>query len=136
MRHHVLSFICWCDLSSPQGEEGENGVVAHPDVVARLSLLLEAEADNFQLRVSDVCEALNVPYDTLRSSCVRYLGVTPKQYLLQRQMRLARRALQQGNPKTTSVTRIATDHGFLELGRFAVNYRKMFGEPPSATLVG
>jgi AraC-like DNA-binding protein len=84
--------------------------------------------------VCEICLALNVSYGTLRSSCVKNLGITPKKYLLQRQMRLARCALQQSDHKTTSVTRIATEYGFSELGRFAVNYRKMFGESPSATL--
>ena len=33
-----------------------------------------------------------------------------------------------------SVTRIALDAGFRQLGRFAVEYRKRFGECPSETL--
>ena len=107
-----------------------------PGVVHRLQQLVEAQADNSQLRVFEICLTLNVSYGALRLACVRHLGTSPKQYLLQRQMRLVRCALQQGNCETTSVTRIATQYGFFELGRFAVNYRKMFGESPSATLRG
>jgi hypothetical protein len=43
-------------------------------------------------------------------------------------------ALLRAGSSTTTVTRIATDHGFWELGRFSVNYRAMFGETPPATL--
>jgi transcriptional regulator GlxA family with amidase domain len=41
--------------------------------------------------------------------------------------RLVRRALLRANSWTT-VTRIATAHGFWELGRFSINYHAMFGE--------
>jgi AraC-like DNA-binding protein len=33
-----------------------------------------------------------------------------------------------------TVTEIANEHGFGDLGRFAVSYKKLFGEPRSATL--
>jgi transcriptional regulator GlxA family with amidase domain len=33
-----------------------------------------------------------------------------------------------------SVTEITTSLGFIELGRFSVEYRKQFGECPSVTL--
>jgi AraC family ethanolamine operon transcriptional activator len=46
----------------------------------------------------------------------------------------ARRALVEEQPGSTSVTEIAPDHGFFELGRFSDLYRQMFGESPSDTL--
>jgi transcriptional regulator GlxA family with amidase domain len=49
-------------------------------------------------------------------------------------MEFARRALRQADPALTRVTDIATEFGFLELGRFAVKYHQIFGETPSATL--
>jgi transcriptional regulator GlxA family with amidase domain len=46
----------------------------------------------------------------------------------------ARGALLTANRKQVTVTEIATSFGFVELGRFSVEYRKVFGETPSQTL--
>jgi AraC-like DNA-binding protein len=51
-----------------------------------------------------------------------------------RRMHLARLALMQADPAVATVTQIATDVGFWELGRFSVQYKWLFGESPSATL--
>ena len=58
----------------------------------------------------------------------------PIRYLWLRRMHQAHRALIQTAPGTATVTKIATDNGFWELGRFAVEYGALFGEAPSATL--
>ena len=49
-------------------------------------------------------------------------------------MYLARQSLQTADPSTRTVTEIATEYGFVELGRFSVDYRSLFGESPSVTL--
>ena len=70
----------------------------------------------------------------MRAHCMEHLGMTPHRYLWLRRMHQARRALALADAATTTVTTIATDHGFWELGRFAGEYSRIFGELPSATL--
>jgi len=60
--------------------------------------------------------------------------MSPKRYLWVRRMNLARRALKNADWKKTTVTAVATNYGFWELGRFSVAYRSLFGESPSAAL--
>ena len=58
----------------------------------------------------------------------------PVKYYQLRRLNMVRSALQRASPETASVAAIARDHYFLELGRFAVAYRTLFGEMPSSTL--
>ena len=57
----------------------------------------------------------------------------PIGFLTLRRMRLMRRALLSTNQSKATVTRVVTDQGFRELGRFSVAYRALFGESPSET---
>lgn len=58
----------------------------------------------------------------------------PKKYLLLRRMHLARASMFAANQAETTVTDIATQYGFWQLGRFSVEYKYLFGESPSTTL--
>jgi AraC-like DNA-binding protein len=86
------------------------------------------------LYVPELCKMIGVSDRTLRACCQEQLGMSPKRYLLLRRMHLARRALRDGAPTAATVTEIATRYGFWQFGRFAGEYRAIFGELPSATL--
>ena len=85
------------------------------------------------LYLSEICAAIGTSERTLRDCCQEHLSMSPIRYLWRRRMHLARRALRDADPARTSVTEIATGHGFWELGRFSVEYRNLFGESPSTT---
>jgi len=105
----------------------------HDTIVARFEEFLEANPDT-PLYLTEICAAIGVAERTLRVACEEHLGMGPIRYLSLRRMHLVRRALLRADPSTATVTRLATDHGFWELGRFSVTYRSLFGETPSETL--
>ena len=105
----------------------------HAIVMRRFRRVVEENSEQ-PVYIPEICKAIGVSERTLRICCQEHLGMAPKRYLLLRRMHLARRALRQARPDTTSVTAIGTRYGFWELGRFAVEYQALFGESPSATL--
>ena len=86
------------------------------------------------VHLTEMCRHIGVSRRLLSACCNKALGMGPYHYLRLRQMHLTRRALRLADAATTTVTEVATAHGFWELGRFSVAYRVLFGESPSATL--
>jgi AraC family ethanolamine operon transcriptional activator len=84
----------------------------------------------------ELCQALALSRRTLHRAFADMLGMGPRTYLRLRALSAARKALVGGREAGASVTQVALDHGFWELGRFSVTYRAMFGESPSQTLRG
>ena len=105
----------------------------HDMIIARFEEFLETHPGK-PLYLTEICAAIGVAERTLRVACEEHLGMGPIRFLSLRRMHLVHRALQQADPSTTTVTRLATDHGFCELGRFSVAYRALFGESPSKSL--
>jgi AraC-like DNA-binding protein len=105
----------------------------HTKIIRRLEEVLRANPETSPY-MDDLCKAIGTSYRTLNTCCQEHLGMGPKRYLTLRRMHLAHQALSRGDPVQTSVTAIATDYGFWELGRFSVAYRSLFGESPSITL--
>lgn len=105
----------------------------HDMIVARFGEFLESHPER-PLYLTEICAAIGVAERTLRAACEQHLGMAPIRFLSMRRMHLVHRALRQADPSKTTVTRIAADHGFWELGRFSVAYRAMFDESPSESL--
>ncbi|MBN9692570.1 MAG: helix-turn-helix domain-containing protein [Verrucomicrobia bacterium] len=87
-----------------------------------------------QAGMSELCQALHVGRRTLEYAFRQHLGTTPHHYFRLQRFARAHRNLLQSDPGQACVTDIATQFGFNELGRFAGEYRQLFGERPSDTL--
>jgi AraC-like DNA-binding protein len=103
------------------------------DLVEQAETLALADLDG-PLHIPALCRALKVSERTLRKAFHKIHGLTPCRHLRMLRLSEARRALLAADYKLVTVTEIATGCGFLELGRFSVEYRKVFGESPSQTL--
>jgi AraC-like DNA-binding protein len=92
---------------------------------------------------SNLCEQISLAdlvtvADTSVSSLLRafriHRGITPMKYVKQIRLEAAQRTLLAAKTGATTVTRVAMDNGFFQLGRFSADYRRAFGELPSETL--
>lgn len=95
--------------------------------------LLRDQADD--LADGHLAEMLS-QFGSLRSVQIAFkesVGLTPLSYLRAIRLNNVRLKLISKDRNTQSIADIATESGFLELGRFAANYREQFGELPSDT---
>lgn len=86
------------------------------------------------LRVADLCVETGWSRRTVHRVFAERFGVSPAHYMILRRLSEARFALRDAAAGTLSVTDAARRNGFAEMGRFAGQYRQLFGELPSATL--
>jgi len=85
------------------------------------------------ITVERLATLAGVSVRTLYAGFRKHRGVTPIAYLRSLRLERVRQALLDPS-QPRSVTSLATRWGFLELGRFAAEYRKRYGELPSETL--
>jgi AraC-like DNA-binding protein len=107
---------------------------AAPRDIKRAIDYLEGHLD-LPVTIADLVAASQVPGRTLFQHFHDFKGMSPMRYLRDARFERARRALLAAEPEE-SITAIATNWGFTHLGRFAVEYRRRFGERPSDTLRG
>ena len=108
------------------------GGAARRAVVERAEAYIRAHFDA-PVPISRLCSVTGVSERCLRNAFYGVHGMGPKRWMLTERLMHTQVALRASQSATT-VTAVATDFGFYELGRFAAIYKKTFGEAPSETL--
>ena len=106
-------------------------VVVRDQVISAVRRQIEASADN-PPSVAQLAELADVSERTLRTVFQEFYGISPRRFLHLRRLHKARKALLQRNGGLT-IAQIASSLGFWDLGRFAGDYRRVFGESPSTS---
>jgi len=121
-------------VDPPRERKAPDGpLISHHRVIKRVEDVL-GDALDTPIYVGDLCKAAGVSERTLRNACQSLYRVSPIRLLHLRRLHQVRRALR--NDAQASVTEVALRFGFGNLGRFAVEYRELFGESPSRTRGG
>lgn len=100
-------------------------------LVRKVDAYLKA-AGNRPVHISELCEQFKVARRTLFHAFHDVLGIPPIQFMRHKRLSRVHAALSQGGH--VLIRNVAIAHGFLEQGKFAREYRHLFGERPSETL--
>lgn len=103
-----------------------------PHHVRKVEQYIIAHADQ-PITLEQLVEVGGVSARALFDGFRRFRGTSPMAYLKSVRLERAREDLLDAGPDT-SVTAVACRWGFYQFGRFAAQYKQMFGELPSETL--
>ena len=126
MAHMLAKTVC-----ETSGVEKTTNYAQRQVAVNRALQLISSTRD--AVSVSDVYKYSAVSWRTPDRAFKERFGISPKQYIVATRLVSVRRALL-AVPSDTKIADVANDWGFWHLGRFASDYKRMFGELPSDTL--
>jgi AraC family ethanolamine operon transcriptional activator len=86
------------------------------------------------VHVSEICSNFRLSRRTLHRAFHEVFGMGPVTFLRHKRLCAIYATLRESAPGETTVSEVAIQQGFIELGRFSHYYRVMFGEYPSQTL--
>lgn len=101
--------------------------------VRRVEEYLDAHGEDVA-SVATLCAVAEVSERTLEYAFREHLGVTPVRFLRLRRLNRVRRDLLDPGRHAAGTAAAARRAGVYDLGRFAGDYRRLFGELPSETL--
>lgn len=104
-----------------------------PAMIRKAMDIIESRARQ-PLTIPEIAAEIGCSVRALQTGYRKHLNLTPSEHIRLVRMDRAHTMLQAADPSTTSVSKVASMWGFHHPGRFAIDYRKIYGVPPSATL--
>lgn len=104
-----------------------------PAVIRKATEIIERRAHE-PLTVPQIAAEIGCSLRALQDGYRKHLNMTPREHIGRVRMDRAHALLRSAAPDATTVAEIAARCGFNQPGRFATDYRKIYGVPPSTTL--
>ncbi len=128
----VVSSVVW-QRQGGRPEPGGRPRLPRAEIIGRSKELLE-EHEGKVVLLEELAAASEVSERTLRTAFKEYFGVGPARYLQLRKLHQVYRALLAAESGAVILNDVLLRYGVWEGGRFASQYRRLFGELPSQTL--
>jgi len=127
-------------LASAIGNDSVHTIEPSKCLTRRLSAVRACETYMHEhvdatLTLLDLSEVSGMRSRSLINAFEAITGFSPMDYLKRLRLSGVRRTLQRANKPRTRIIDVATDWGFWHMGHFTADYRAMFGETPSQTLI-
>jgi AraC family transcriptional regulator, ethanolamine operon transcriptional activator len=102
-------------------------------LVERADAYVRSRRDHL-VTVAELCSALNISRRALQIGFQDALGISPHAYMRTVSLNGVRSHLKNAESPYTCVQDAAAAYGFWHMSQFALDYRQLFGELPSATI--
>lgn len=89
---------------------------------------------NEPIQMIDLTALIGKGERTVERLFKKHFGIAPYAYLKIHRLHLVRKHLMQTDPCAVNITHLAMENGFMQMGYFCSEYKKMFGETASETL--
>jgi AraC-like DNA-binding protein len=103
-------------------------------IVSKVEGCLE-DNETRPVHISEICSRLHVSRRTLHRAFHDAIGMGPAAFLRRKRLCSVHKVLRSSDAMMTNVADVAIQYGFANLGRFSGDYRHLFDEYPSQTLV-
>lgn len=130
LEQQIIDALIEC-LSPATAQPEDSVATCDRAVLARFEELLVGEPAR---TLTEICAQIGVSRRRLSDCFISQLRMSPADYRHRRAMQQVNRELRRENVRTSTVAMVAKRYGFKGTGRFAANYREIYGELPSATL--
>ena len=129
----LIEFLRGVAKARPGPTDGRVSRRAPPRLVRRVVEWLTEDPAQAH-RIPEIARRFEISPRHLNRAFQAEVGMSPAKYLKRYRMTRARLDLYAADPAERTVSAVAVSWGFWDLGRFAVEYRALFGERPSETL--
>lgn len=130
----IYELACALNKRQHAGYSREGGRVAQRhDLMRRAEDYLRANLSE-PYSLSDLAAVTGMNHRTLQRCFLSIYGVTPHVWFRSMKLNAVRRELRRSSGTKVRISDIAARWGFLHFGRFAEDYRQLFGERPKDTL--
>ena len=113
-----------------------NSHLRYLGMLRRADAYFEHQGFDANFDTDRLADAIGVPRRTIFHAYRQTLGLGPRRYFELKRLHELRRRLRDSSFDHMTITSLASDLGFTDLGRMAARYRELFNENPRDTLRG